>query len=176
MLLRCTTKLLELLGSRPGDLVTAEPDADDWYGDLFWIDRRKCVLLMHAGTMLAVFVPDVRRADLVPFGPTIVRHVEDALADEGLPPHALGVPDAAGVSLAKTASRSILGCMRQDRFFLQHAVAIGGGLAHCHPPGINHQLRRTLHLPAGRGAVWPLDEARRRAHSAPLRGAGLTTH
>ena len=168
MLLRCTMKLLEVLGSRSGDLVTAEPGADDWYGDLFWIDRRKCLLLMHAGTTLAIFVPDVRKADLVPLGPTIVRHIEDNLADEGLPTSTLGPLDAANVSLAKTASRSLLGCMREDRHFLQRAVAIGGGLTRCDVRGINHQLRRTLHLPAGRGAVWPLDEARRRARSASL--------
>lgn len=168
MLLRCTMKLLEVLGSRPGDMVTAEPGADDWYGDLFWIDRRKCLLLMHAGTMLAIFVPDVRKADLVPLGPNIVRHIEDSLADEGLPRGTLGVLDAAGVTVAKTASRSLLGCMREDRHFLQRAVAIGGGLARCDVRRINRQLRRTLHLPAGRGAVWPLDEARRRAHPASL--------
>jgi hypothetical protein len=171
VLLRCTTKLLEMLGRRPGDLVAAEPGADDWYGDLFWIERRKCLLLMHSGTMLAVFIPDVRKADLVPLGAAIVGHIEDGLADEGLPRATLGVLDPTSVSLAKTASRSLLGCMREDRHFLQRAVAIGGGLARCDVRHINHQLRRTLHLPAGRGAVWPVDEARRRAQSASLLGS-----
>jgi hypothetical protein len=61
MILRCTAKMLTLLGAGPAALVTAPPSADDWYLNLLWIDRRKCLLLTHAGTLFPVFVADVRR-------------------------------------------------------------------------------------------------------------------
>ncbi len=60
MVIRCTAKVLKLLGRRPGSLAELEPDDDDWYLNLLWFDRRKCLLLMHAGTAFSVFVPDVR--------------------------------------------------------------------------------------------------------------------
>ena len=145
-------------------MVSVDPTADDWYGDLFWIDRRKCLLLMHGGTMLAVLVPDVRKADLTPLGPFLVRHIQAALLNERLPPSTLGAVDATNVRVAKTASRAVLGCMRQDRWLVEHIVSVSGGLAACDASRLNYELRRTLHLPGGRGAVFPLDEARRRAH------------
>ena len=54
-----------------GDLVDIEAGQDDWYANLLWIGRRKCVLLTHAGTAFSVFVPDVRKAHLARFGPWV---------------------------------------------------------------------------------------------------------
>jgi uncharacterized protein DUF6933 len=51
MLLRCATKMLALLGVRPAALVEAAPTCVDWYLNLLWIERRKCLLLTHAGTL-----------------------------------------------------------------------------------------------------------------------------
>lgn len=48
MLLRCTTRLLKLMGSRAGVLQDAKPGGDDWYANVFIIERRKCLLLVHA--------------------------------------------------------------------------------------------------------------------------------
>jgi hypothetical protein len=152
-----------MLGATPHELVSTDPDANDWYCDVFRVDRRKCLLLMHAGTMLAVFVPDVRKADLSSLGPFVVVHVQQALAAEQLLPDVLGTLDPTSLRLGKTASRSLLGCMRHDRELLQHMVAVGGGLAKCDASALNQVLRRTVHLPGGRGAVFPLNEARRHA-------------
>ena len=50
-------KLLDLLGG--GALTLSElPAADeDWYANLLWLDRQKCLLLTHAGTLFSVFLP-----------------------------------------------------------------------------------------------------------------------
>ena len=45
VLLRCTTRLLKLLGNRSGVLVDADPGGDDWYANVFNIERRKCLLI-----------------------------------------------------------------------------------------------------------------------------------
>ncbi len=58
--LRCTAKMLTLLGARPRDPVTIEPSDEDWYANLLWLDGRKCLLLAHAGTLFSVFVPNIR--------------------------------------------------------------------------------------------------------------------
>lgn len=50
MIVRCTKKLLAVLGAgrvaRPGPA----PDSEDWYANLLWFDGRKCLLLTHAAT------------------------------------------------------------------------------------------------------------------------------
>ena len=64
MILRCTKKLLAVLGAgrvaEPGPV----PDAGDWYANLLWFDRRKCLLLTHAATLFSIFEADVRAVDL----------------------------------------------------------------------------------------------------------------
>jgi hypothetical protein len=67
VVVRCTSKLLDLLGKRSIRLVEAPPSDDDWYANLLWLDRRKCLLATHAGTLFSLFVADIRAADLRPF-------------------------------------------------------------------------------------------------------------
>jgi hypothetical protein len=71
--------MLTLLGARPRDLETIEPSDGDWYANLLWLDGRKCLLLAHAGTLFSVFVPDIRKAELVPIGPSVVRFIHKEL-------------------------------------------------------------------------------------------------
>jgi hypothetical protein len=109
VIVRCTAKLLHLLDRRRVTLVEAEPNDDDWYANLLWLDRRKCLLLVHVGTLFPVFAADVRKRDFQPLGPFVVRLIETELAQERLPADALGRLDADGLRLAGTASRSVLG-------------------------------------------------------------------
>jgi hypothetical protein len=47
--------MLDLLRAAPATSAVAPATAEDWYLNLLWIDRRKCVLLTHAGTLFSVF-------------------------------------------------------------------------------------------------------------------------
>ncbi|MHB8431856.1 MAG: DUF6933 domain-containing protein, partial [Acidimicrobiales bacterium] len=49
---------------RTEHLATQDPDDEDWYANLLVLDRRKCLLLTHAGTLFTIFEPDVRASDL----------------------------------------------------------------------------------------------------------------
>ena len=69
-----------------GELATPPASDDDWYLNLLWIDRRKRLLLTHAGTFSPVFVADVRKAKLRPIGPYVVSLAEENLSAEGLAP------------------------------------------------------------------------------------------
>jgi hypothetical protein len=72
VVLRCTAKVLNLLGARTKDLVSMERSDDDWYANVLWLDRRKCLLTAHAGTLFSVFVPAVHKADLTPIGASVI--------------------------------------------------------------------------------------------------------
>ncbi len=145
VLLRCTARLIDLLGRRDVVLVDAPGCDDDWYVNLLWIDRRKCLLLTHAGTLFPVFVADVRKRDLQPPGPFMAAHVEAALADEKLPTDLLGPLDSDAVRVARTASRSILGFMNDSALACRYAVEQAGGLEHTELNTLNRFLRRQLH-------------------------------
>ena len=145
VVLRCTAKTLKLLGASPRDLVTVEPIDQDWYANLLWLDGRKCLLLAHAGTLFSVFVPDIRKAGLLPIRSSIVSFIHKELEAEDLPLDRFGVLDS-GISLARTESRSILGYMNEMARFCEYGMEESGGLARCDTRELNRELRRELHL------------------------------
>jgi hypothetical protein len=58
---------------------------DDWYVNLLRLDRRKCLLIVRAGTLFPVFVADVRISDLRPIGRRIVDLLKLALLESSCP-------------------------------------------------------------------------------------------
>jgi hypothetical protein len=165
MLLRCTTKMLALLGVRPAALVEAAPTDDDWYLNLLWIERRKCLLFTHAGTLFPIFVADVRKADLLPIGPYTVRLIEEHVRSEGLAPDELGSLHPDDVQLAKTASRSVLGVMNDAAFLARYRIAAMGGIDRAEIDILNRFLRRTPHRRSG-DYVQPIDLVNARGPTA----------
>ena len=145
MILRCTAKLLELIAGSGVALADAPPSDDDWYANVFWLERRKCLLFMHAGTLFPVFVADVRKPDLRPLGPYVVPVIEAALTEEQLPRDGLGTLDPASVRIARTTSRSLLGFLTEIVHECRWLVEAAGGLDHMPTDALNHRLRRVLH-------------------------------
>ena len=133
MVVRCTKKMLNLLGGRSITLSELPPTDDDWYLNLLWIDRQKCLLLTHAGTLFSVFRAGVRSADLRPIGNYLVATIETELRAESLPTDTFSELQPDSVWLAKTASRSTLGFMNEMAFDLRYFIADAGGLADATP-------------------------------------------
>lgn len=146
MILRCTAKLQAIVGRPDQSTSSLSPSTHDWYANLLWIEGRKCLLLTHAGTLFSVFAPDVRTAQLRPFGTFVVRQIESQLDAEGLPVDALGPLDSADVTIAKTADRSVLGCMNDLAFTCGVIVEADGGLARLDLPALHHHLQRHISL------------------------------
>jgi hypothetical protein len=155
VVLRCTRRLLDLLGGRALTLTDLAPTDEDWYANLPWLDRRKCLLLTHAGTLFSVFLPGVRTADLRPIGPCVVNAIKAELCSESLLADTFGQLDPDAVRLGKTASRSTLGFMNEIAIHLRYKLADAGGLSHCDINALNHKLRRTLHNRGG--YVYPIE-------------------
>ena len=83
MIVRCTAKLRALLGRQAQHQADPGCSERDWYANLLVIERRKCLLVTHAGTLFSVFVPDVRVAQLRPLGPFVVARIADPAARRG---------------------------------------------------------------------------------------------
>ncbi len=145
MVVRCTKKMLDLLGARSGTLVELAPTDDDWYLNVLWIERRKCLLLVHSGTLFSVFRADVRSADLRLPGEYVVDAIQSELREEELPLDTFSALAPDGVLFATTASRRTLGFMTEMAAELGYAIAQAGGLSGCDIAVLNHGLRRTLH-------------------------------
>lgn len=166
--LRCTQKLLNLLGEHPSAEEAIAEGEGDWYGNLFWIERKKCLLFTHAESLFCFVVPDIRKADASPIGPLFVEHLQFELAIESLSTVLFGDMDANDVQIAKTIDRSVVGSMVEFTFLCQHMIDSVGGLARTDITALNQQLRRT---PMGRRRKrfdYPIDIARGRADKPGL--------
>jgi hypothetical protein len=144
VVVRCTKKMLDLLGARSVMLSELPPTDDDWYLNLVWIERQKCLLLTHTGTLFSVFRAGVHVADLRPLGDYLVDAIEAELRAEGLPADTFSQIESENVRLAKTASRSTLGFMTEMAFELGWIITDKGGIRHSDIPALNRALRRML--------------------------------
>ena len=113
-------RFADLLGGRSITLSDLPPTEDDWYLNLLWIARQKCILLTHAGTLFSVFRAGVRSADLRPIGTYLVAAIETELRAESLPTDTFSELELGSVRLGKTASRSTLGFMNEMAFELRY--------------------------------------------------------
>jgi hypothetical protein len=144
VVLRCTKKMLDLLGGRNITLSELPPTDDDWYLNLVWIGREKCLLLTHAGTLFSLFRGGIHVADLRPLGDYLVNAIEAELRAEGLPADTFSQLERDDLRLAKTASRSTLGFMTEMTFELGWIITDKGGLRRSDINDLNHALRRML--------------------------------
>jgi hypothetical protein len=165
MLLRCTSRLLTTIGGKTKPVLnTAVPaPSSDFYANMIWIEGRKCLLVTHAGTLFSIFTPDVRANDLRPFGLYVVPLIRDALNSEGLPSNTFGDLVADEVELAKTADRSVLGCMNEMAWFSELAIMDAGHIRLLDVAQLNHELRRLILGPLG--SAHPIDLATAQAAS-----------
>ena len=113
------------------------------------MDRHKCLLLTHAATLFSIFEADVRAADLRATSRLVTELIERELRREGLPPATFGSLRSQELILAKTADRSVLGCMNDMAFLCEVAISDAGGLAHIDLGELNHALHR--HINSSRG-------------------------
>ena len=149
VILRCTRRLLALIGPTLVGEPAPAPDAEDWYANLVWFDRRKCLLLTHAATLFSIFEADVRAADLRATSLLVTRLIGREIRSEGLPSATFADLEPDKVILAKTADRSVLGCMNDMTFLCQTAISGSGGLGRTDLGALNRSLRRNINSARG---------------------------
>jgi len=149
--LRCTKKLIDELHKAGHELAdeTAEiPALNEWYGNLFRLERRKCLLFTHASTLFSFTLFGLTRPDFIALGKTFNRNLRSVLIHEGMDENLAETisPSVETVRLLKTRSRSVLGSMNDFIFQVRVHVEVAGGLARCDIADLNYTLN---HVPMG---------------------------
>ena len=83
-ILRCTTKLLADIDDVPQAESSPSP-LGDWYGHLFTIDRRKCLMFINEPTLFVCPIFDVRKADYRDIAPLFRKVLAWALRETQFP-------------------------------------------------------------------------------------------
>ena len=149
MLIRCTAKLLKEMGLGKADLSAGasppESVLGEWYANLFYIERRKCVIFTNAETLFTVISFDVRRPEIRDLAGLFRKELERVLREEQFSDEAARrvLGEAEGVQFDRTADRRVLGVMVDHVKIAQHMVGYKGGLGTCDKVDIVKKLNRT---------------------------------
>jgi len=107
------------------------------------------LLLTHAATLFSVFEAGVRAVDPRATHRLVTELAKRELRREGLPPATFGNLRPQELILAKTADRSVRGCMNDMAFRCEAAISDAGGLAHCDLGELNQALHRNINSSRG---------------------------
>ena len=127
--LRCTRKLLTRIDERPSsEVVTATTALGDWYANLLYLRPQQLVLAMNERSLLCALVPAAPAATVIE---RLRLEVGGLLTDIGVPVATVDAEVAAmgDVAIGATASRAVLGCMKDAAMQLE-AISAAPRAAH----------------------------------------------
>jgi hypothetical protein len=144
-LFRVTKKLATALHVRiPKEPVEHPQPEHEWFADLFYVERKKCVIWVHRTTLLGFVRPAVTAAELREFHALFRYEFRTALASMALPETLLERFDVYGPeACAATNDRAVVGSMLDYRKMFAFAVEREGGLERADVRGINAFLSDT---------------------------------
>jgi hypothetical protein len=135
------------LGKADLDAGKSPPESGlgEWYANLFYIERRKCVFFTHAPTLFSFISFDVRRPEIRDLSGLFRKELERALRDERFSDEAIRrvLFETGEIRFDRTADRSVLGVMVDQVKITQYFAWHDGGLEKCDRVDIVRRLNRT---------------------------------
>lgn len=131
--LRCTGKVIKLLGLKPQDLFdvkTSDSLLGDWYVNEFFIDRRKTFIFMNERTLLSFIIYGIKKNKLEHFPAPLIKGLDQLLTIEGFEKEEIERAFAGydKMQYTKTASKSVIGNMNDLVFLYKSFIESDGGL------------------------------------------------
>ena len=155
IVLRLTHKVLKEFGKQKLELAQAveESGADEWYVNLFRLDRRKCLLFTHAETLFSFVVAGVARKDIQGLPELFLKELSKALFYEEFSSGQIEgfMNRAQEIAIATTASRSVLASMNQILLEFPYIMARFAHLGDEAMVAANRELNTMLRGAIGEG-------------------------
>lgn len=146
LVLRCTRTLRDELKLKTSDLVDAGTGVlGSWFGNLFRIERRKCVLFTNDRTLYSVLLFGLRKQDFDSIDERFRAGLWSNLIRDGFSPDAVAAfeKESSPVVWAATNSRSVLGSMNDMIFLSKHLVGTKRRRTEDEIVHLNSELNRT---------------------------------
>ena len=132
-IIRCTQKALKLLNMPISKDAEIDNPLAEWYCNLLWIERKKCLLFTHEKTLFSFLVVDFRKGDVKNLDTIVQNHLRKALENLPVSNNKINrfMHQTEGFILTKTASKRILGSMNDYAYQYMVNIAHHGGLDNC---------------------------------------------
>jgi hypothetical protein len=145
--IRCTTKLLAAIDDTPRPIPeTSRPSpTGDWYGHIFSLERRKCVLFIHEPTLFVCLALDVTKAAYRHIATFFLSLLDRTLRHEGFSEEERTwlLSQHRDLAVGQTMNRSTLGSLNNRVTDMKLIVQHRGGLDCCDVGTVNHLLNET---------------------------------
>jgi hypothetical protein len=147
LILRCTQKLLAELKKKPTEEEKSmENSFWSWHGNVFHIERRKCVLVTNDITRYAIFIPSLKRQYFESFHFVLGQNLFKNLLHEKISQRQIEAVlfESKNIKYGKTNNRSVLGTMNEQKNQLEYIVGAQGGLERTDVYELNHELNQII--------------------------------
>lgn len=145
--MQCTKKLLDELPPIE-DIVHKPTLLGNWHANLLRIEKRKCVLFTNDETLYSLFVPMLKKPQLLNLSAVFMENLVQTLKYEGLDQHIAQIVDEYenNLSFTKSSSRSILGYMNDFVNSLYFAIERQGGVENLGIMETNRWINKSMVL------------------------------
>ena len=118
MIIRCTQKLLSELKIKPAVVESTTDSFWCWHANMFYIERRKCVLVTNDKTLFCLFIPSLKKPDFQSFHYVFGQFLFKNLLYEQISQNQIEtvLDECQEIQYGKTNSRSVLGSMNDQRY------------------------------------------------------------
>ena len=143
--LRCTSKLLADIDDTPQMGLGSPSPIGDWYGHIFTVERRKCILFVNEPTLFVCMALNVVKADYRHLKPFFVELLGRTLLQEGFDETeiALVVGLHEELAVGRTTNRSAIASLVNRVGDAKASIAYHGGLENVNIVAITHLLNGT---------------------------------
>ncbi len=127
MILRCTAKVIKELKSSKSQVFDQQGSTralDEWYVNLFHLNRRKCLMFTNAESLFSFVAVGVSRKDIQNLPELFRKELSKALFYEEFSAGEIQriMKQVDTITIAKACNRSVLGSMNQMLFEYEHTV------------------------------------------------------
>jgi hypothetical protein len=150
-LLHCTRKLLKEMGVSPTAASRVAPDESkwgSWYANLLFVDRRKCVLFVHARTLASFLVGDLARAEMRNMNEVFRNGWGRYLLQEEFPAALVEalLSEYKELTPATAHDKTVLGSMNDLAAHYKYEIPIMGSLK---PEDLSEPIQKLNRMPMG---------------------------
>jgi len=148
MLICCTSKLIKEIGLTKDELADSVPQDStlgEWCANLFFFQRKKCLIFTNTRTLFTFMSFGVNRARIKNLGELFCEGLGKALLDEGFDGALIQrlISECRDIEFGKANNKSILGVMNDHVLNTKWLVWEDGGLGKCDISRLIKQHNRT---------------------------------
>ncbi|MBI5374231.1 MAG: hypothetical protein HZA77_02280 [Candidatus Schekmanbacteria bacterium] len=147
MIIKCTQKLLRQLKVNSETAIEPSDSTSklgDWYANLLYIERKKCLLFTNEKTLFSFFMPCVNKEGFMILPKLFTATLTAVLQEEKIDDNIINeiISEIGDIRYGKTSNRSVLGSMNDIAYHYKVRIFDGGGLFYCDLSDIIRRLNR----------------------------------